>query len=140
MKNRKTFRFHNPLQNGGFSFLEVMVAMSIIAIAITAVFRLQSQSIVMSNEARFYTIAPLLAQKVMAEYDRKPDKETGATGDFGEEYPGYAWKRAVEDIEIEAEAFGEEAEGMKRIEVTVSLDDGKFNYSIRTYRLDTEDE
>jgi prepilin-type N-terminal cleavage/methylation domain-containing protein len=46
----------------GFTLLEVMVAMSIIAIALTAVLGSQSQSVSLASEAKFNTTAPLLAQ------------------------------------------------------------------------------
>ena len=46
----------------GFTLLEVMVAMAIIAIAMTAVLNSQSQSISLASEAKFSTTAALLAR------------------------------------------------------------------------------
>lgn len=122
----------------GFTLLEVMVAMSIIAIVITAVFKLQSQTIIMSNEARFYTTAPLLAQKVMAEYDRNPHGNLSDSGDFGESFEGYGWTRTVEDFEFET--LEEDVEGLKKIDVVVSFNDAKLDYNIRTFRFVQEKE
>ena len=72
----------------GFTLMEVMIAMAILAIALVAVFQLQSQSISMSTDSRFMTTAALLAQSKMVEV------EAGATltnhkedGDFGPDYP-----------------------------------------------------
>jgi general secretion pathway protein I len=54
----------------GFTLLEVMVAMAIIAIAMTAVLNSQSQSISLASEAKFSTTATLLAQMKIAEMSR----------------------------------------------------------------------
>ena len=125
-------------ENRGFTLLEVMVAVSIMAIVLTAVYRLHSQTISMSGSARFYTNAPLLAQRTMSELETKPDEFQGnSSGDYGEEFPGYTWNVQVEDVE--SEELGEAAEDLKRIDVSVTLNDGEFNYSFRTYRLMPED-
>ncbi len=136
------------LSSAGFSLLEVMVAMSIIAIVITAVFRMQSQSIVMNNEARFYVTSPLLAQKVMAEYEKDTDKSENASGVFEEAFSNYSWKRTIEEVEIDSLGEseddtqkpddlgfkGEEVEGLKKIDVTILYNEGELAYGIRTYR------
>lgn len=122
----------------GFTLLEVMAAVSIMAIVLTAVYRLHSQTISMSGSVRFYTNAPLLAQRTMAELETKPDEFQGnSSGDYGDEFPGYAWTVEVEDVE--SEELGEAAKDLKRIDVRVTLNEGEFNYSFRTYRLMPED-
>ena len=82
----------------GFTLMEVMIAMAILAIALVAVFQLQSQSISMSTDSRFMTTAALLAQSKMVEV------EAGSTlvshsedGDFGPDYPQYTWHLEVGD-------------------------------------------
>lgn len=98
-------------KKAGFTLLEVMIAMAILAIALVAVFQLQSQSISMSSESRFMTTASLLAQIKMA------DIEAGASlgnssqkGDFAPDYPEYGWTTQVTDTQIAK---------YKRIEVNV---------------------
>ena len=59
-------------KKAGFTLLEVMVAMSILAMALVAVFHMQSQSISMAGESRFLTTASLLAQSKMAEIEAEP--------------------------------------------------------------------
>lgn len=119
----------------GFTLLEVMVAMSIIAIALTAIFHVQFQTILLNNNARFDITAPLLARSRMARIetllDDIPKEEKG---DFGEKYPGYSWHHLIEDME--SETLGEEVSGrLKKIEVVVSLNEDEFVYRIRAYRL-----
>ncbi len=122
----------------GFTLLEVMAAVSIMAIVLTAVYRLHSQTISMSGSVRFYTNAPLLAQRTISELETKPDDFQGnSSGDYGDEFPGYAWTVKVEDVE--SEELGEAAKDLKRIDVSVTLNDGEFNYSFRTYRLMPEE-
>ncbi|GBC64064.1 prepilin-type cleavage/methylation domain-contai ning protein [Desulfonema ishimotonii] len=119
---------------GGFTLLEVIVAVSIIGIVLVAVFRMQSQTILMNQKARFYTLAPLLAQQALAKVSIRAEKgEISGSGDFGEELPGYAWQASGEDVE--SEALGEAAENLKQIDVTVSFNGDEMTYGFRTYRL-----
>jgi general secretion pathway protein I len=88
-------------KNVGFTLLEVMVAMAIISIVLTAVYKMHGQTLIMSETARFYTLAPMLAQSKMAEFDIKPTKDQdNDSGNFGYEYPGYRWEIAVEETKI----------------------------------------
>ncbi|OQX27716.1 MAG: hypothetical protein BWK80_03760 [Desulfobacteraceae bacterium IS3] len=125
-----------PCSRSGFTLLEVMVAVSIMAIVLVAVYRLHSQTISMNIAAKFYTSAPLLAQGKLAEFEIMPaDKLSSDSGDFGENFPGYYWNVAVEDIE--SEPLGESAKGLKSLDVTVTLNN-EFSYNFRTYRFAEE--
>ena len=53
----------------GFTLMEVMIAMTILAIALVTIFQSQSQSISMSSDSRFMTTASLLAQSKMVELE-----------------------------------------------------------------------
>ena len=74
----------------GFTLLEVMVAMAILAIALVAVLNLQTQSISMANEARLATTASMLAQSKIAEIESIGG--VTSSGDFGEDFPNYRWE------------------------------------------------
>ena len=122
------------LSGQAFTLLEVMVAMSIIAIALTSVFHVQFQTILLNNNARFDITAPLLARSRMAQIEISlKDISTEESGDFGENYPGYSWHHNIEDIE--SETLGEESSRLKRIEVMVSLNNDEYVYRIGAYRL-----
>ena len=98
-------------ENAGFTLLEVMVAMSILAIALVAVFQMQSQSISMSTEARFLTTASLLAQYKMADIESEAALgNRSQKGDFAPDYPDYGWSLNVTDTQLAR---------LKRVEVTV---------------------
>jgi len=122
----------------GFTLLEVMVALGIMAIVLTSVYRLQAQTLSMSLESRFYAQAPLLARSALTRYEETARREQRplATdqGDFGREFPGYAWKITVD--EAPSQALGADiSRDMKRIQVIVTLNGGQFAYGMRTYRF-----
>jgi len=120
----------------GFTLLEVMVAISIMAIVLTSVYKLHIQTISMNNTARFYTTAPLLAQtKIAAIETAKENSEGSESGDFGNDFPGYTWTVTIENIEDESEVLGSTAQDLKKIDVTVYYNAGEFSYGFRTYRM-----
>lgn len=118
----------------GFTLLEVMVALAIIAIALTAVFGSQSQSLTLASEAKFSTTAALLAQSKMAEIEAQQgeDLTSDSGGDFGEEFPGYIWGLSLKD------ATFDEPEGvsdhLKQIDLTISWEENDdYVYRLRLY-------
>ncbi|MHB8908382.1 MAG: type IV pilus modification PilV family protein [Syntrophales bacterium] len=110
---------------GGFTLLEVMIAMAILAITLVTVYQSQSQSISMASSSRFLTTASLLAQARMAEIDAAdPRGLVAANGNFGEEFPGYTWQLEVGEVK--------EIPLLKRIALTVTT--GRMT-THNTYRL-----
>jgi general secretion pathway protein I len=121
----------------GFTLLEVLIAMAIMAIVLVSVYRLHSQTLSMTTANRFYTQAPLLAQSKMAQLETmSADAVSGESGDFGDQFPGYAWSVSSEDVS--SEILGEAAEDLKRIDVTVTLNENEYEYTVRLYRLMSE--
>jgi len=124
----------------GFTLLEVMVSMAIIAITLTAVLGSQSQSVSFATEAKFSTTASLLAQGKMAEAEaRKPEDLYSESGDFGEDFPGYAWEVTVEDV------FFSDPENVSnhliQINVVVSWgEEALYQYPLRRYRFFPQEE
>jgi general secretion pathway protein I len=112
-----------------------MVAMSIIAIAMTAVLNSQSQSISLASEAKFSTTAALLAQSKIAEteWGRRLDL-TSDSGEFGEDFPGYAWQVMVEDVRMDLPE--NVSSHLKQLNVIISWggEEG-YRYRLKTYRF-----
>lgn len=101
----------SAIRKSGFTLLEVMIAMALLAIALLAVFQLQSQSLSMAGEARFKTKAVLLAQMKMADLEATETLSMENTkGDFSPDHSEYAWTAQVTDTQIAK---------LKRIEVKV---------------------
>lgn len=117
----------------GFTLLEMMVALSIIAIVLVSVYRLQSQTILMNIRSRFDTIAPMLAGQKLVETEQDLKDAGSASGDFGDDYPGFAWE--VKVTEVTSEMLGQVAEDMRQIDVKVFFQDESNSYEIKAYRL-----
>ncbi len=105
---RKRKFFHPPFSirdshKGGFTLLEVMIAMAILSISLLVVFQSQSQSISMMAASRATTMLTMLAQSKMAELETANISALeSASGDFGSDYPDYTWVSQVtsEDVQL----------------------------------------
>lgn len=117
----------------GFTLLEVMVAVAILAIALVTLIGSQSQSVSLAALSRFDTTASLLARQKMTEltlagFDGLADGE----GDFGAEFPGYHWQAVVTDLGEDDTGIPDSDGMLKMIEVTVSLAaEADMRYSLR---------
>ena len=119
-------------EDSGFTLLEVMVAIAIIAIVLVSVFRLQGQTIGMNESFRFYTQAPLLANARMSEVLADPGGAGGsATGDFGEAFAGYSWQVDRETIAIDI-TDSDEIE-LEKIDVIITRENGAMTYRLRRF-------
>ncbi|MBN1932901.1 MAG: prepilin-type N-terminal cleavage/methylation domain-containing protein [Desulfobacterales bacterium] len=118
----------------GFTLLEVMAAISIMAIALVSVYKMHTQTIVMANTARFYTTAPFLAQSKISEIESKSDDElSDGSGDFGDKFPQYNYNISINDVE--SELPGNTTNDLKKIDITISYNTDEFIYRLRTYRF-----
>jgi len=88
-------------RTNGFTLLEVMIAISILAIALTVLLGNQGQSLRLAEESRFAFTASLLMREKLAEFTVSEDDLFSTEGDFGEEYPGYFWSVEVNTPDFE---------------------------------------
>ncbi|MCJ7684086.1 MAG: prepilin-type N-terminal cleavage/methylation domain-containing protein [Desulfobacteraceae bacterium] len=120
----------------GFTLLEVMIAVAIIAIALMAVLGSQSQGLSLAGESRFNRTAALLAQGKMAEIEAVKDRRdlNSDSGDFGDEFPGYTWQLSVHEVLFDgAEMISDR---LKQIDLEVSWgSDELYQYRLRLYRF-----
>ena len=120
-------------QKKGFTLLEVMVALSIIAIVLVSVYRMHAQTLSMNNEVRFYVTAPMLAQIKMAEIESESLEDIGDdSGDYGDEFPDYRWNIVIDDVE--STALGNIAKDLKKIDLIISFNNDEFTYNLRAYK------
>jgi type II secretion system protein I len=125
-----------PLTGGraGFTLLEVLAALAVVSVVLTALFSLQRQSASLAERMEFYALAPALAQRVLAERELKgADGLSDQSGDCGADFPGYRYRFEVRDFA--SELSGLELEDLKRIEVAVTREDAGLVYTLRTHRL-----
>jgi general secretion pathway protein I len=118
----------------GFTLLEVLVSLFILAIVLVAVFKLHIQSLSMDNTARFYITAPLLAREKLAVFTAKPlDELAAVSGDFGEALPGYTWRILIDDVE--SESLGSVARRLKKLTVIVVFGPDHYRYETAVFHF-----
>jgi len=88
-------------RKGGFTLLEVMIAMAILAITLVVVFQSQSQSVSMKGSSKAMTTLTLLAQSKMAEFESAEfSRVESSSGEFGPDFPDYSWTCTVSTEEF----------------------------------------
>jgi type II secretion system protein I len=94
---------YNP-QSKGFTLLEVMVAVVIMATVLVTLIGLKNRSMQDVRLAEHITTATLLAKRMMAETisSSKKSQPVEEEGDFPDEesYKGYTWKRTVSKLPL----------------------------------------
>lgn len=118
----------------GFTLLEVMVALAILAITFSALFGSQAQSLSLADEAQFNIHGAALAKAKLAEYESGIAPLENGDGDFGEEFPGYVWKVEVQDVNIDnLPSLADLEKPLKRLDLTVSRDEERLTFSLRCF-------
>lgn len=85
-------------RHAGFTLIEVLVALTVIAFAFVGLLGLHNRNLAMVGRDKELTGAMLLARQLITEMEVKerwPD-----TGTQSGEYAGYKWERDVEDTEL----------------------------------------
>ncbi len=112
-----------------------MFAFSLIAIALTALLSLQTQSLSLAGEAKFSTSASFLAQRKMAEIEMMDISSLSSdSGDFGEDFPEYFWEFEIKTPSIPE--LGEYQERFKQVDLTIYWGENRrYEYNLRMYRF-----
>jgi prepilin-type N-terminal cleavage/methylation domain-containing protein len=99
--------FRNP-KSKGFTLLEVMVAVSIMAMVLVTLLGLQSRTMQDVTQAEHITTATLLAKRMMVDsIVSKKWQPVEEDGDFKDEdnFKDYAWKRTISQIPLFSTVF-----------------------------------
>jgi serine O-acetyltransferase len=109
-------------EDRGFTLLEVMAAVVILAIALLALLHANNQSLLLKARAQNLTTATLLAQEKLSEISLDTASlEDSEEGDFGENFPNWHWTLENEETDIPFDfAEAEEPVGLKKGESTVA--------------------
>lgn len=109
-----------PTDNRGFTLLEVMIAVILIAIALVTLIGSQVQSVAMATGSRFDTVASLLAQWKITELRLQEfDQLNSSSGTFEANYPDFSWQSEVRLLEESETGISESRGLLKLVEVTV---------------------
>ena len=115
--------------------MEVMVALAVVAVALTAIYRMHTQTLFMDTRGRFDTMATMLARQKLADIDTTDLYELmDDKGDFGDLHPGYSWQ--IETDTVTSDLLKDDGPAVKRITLTVGFGDQTFE--LTTYRLSYE--
>ena len=121
-------------KNAGFTLLEVMIAVAIIAIAVVTLLGAQSQSVSLVAGTKFDSMASMLAQWKMSDlllqdFDELADDQ----GNFGEDYPQFYWKVQVTELGEGDTGLKGLGDRLKSLDIMVSSHDSEhMRYSLRT--------
>ncbi|MDU9048339.1 MAG: type II secretion system minor pseudopilin GspI [Candidatus Electrothrix sp. Rat3] len=117
----------------GFTLLEVMVAVAIIAMSFVSLLGSQSQSISIAGISRFETIAAMLAREKLSELQLTGfEQASNSAGQFEDEFTDYSWQADVRELsEDETGIAG--TDGMLKL-VTLEVSRGEDENQIFTVR------
>lgn len=117
-----------------FTLLEVMIAVSIIALSLVTLLGSQSRSLSQATEAQFNIVAPMLASLKLAEAGRGVISATNNEGDFGKEFSGYNWKMEVEDATFDSpESLAKMTKPLQKVALTVLWNETPYSYTLTFY-------
>lgn len=124
----------------GFTLLEIMVAIAIIAIAFTSVLKLHTQTVAMNIGSNFYVKAPLLAQRIISEWETGMATDTAlpAASDSLEDFPGFTFDINHEALVSEDLYSGnpdDNAGLLVEIVCTILYNNGEYRYTSKSLRF-----
>jgi len=94
------------LSLSGFTLLEVLVALAVLAVALVSLLGLQNRNLLLTMQAERLSTATLLAQEMLTRTQLEgPDAARVTSGDFSslhpQQYPEFRWHRTVRPAPIE---------------------------------------
>ncbi len=117
----------------GFTLLEVMIAISILAITVTMLFAFQSQNISLITESQFNTKATLLSGLKIAYLESGKEAIEDGEGEF-DDFPEYSWKLEVNTPTPEDDQLLELlADEMNQVDLTISWGEERYTYTVRFF-------
>ena len=100
----------------GFTLLEVMIALAIIAIALVVILHSHSLSIGRTNQAKNIILSCLLAQKQMADIESLDFSALVSSKGGFEGYPQFSWQRSI---------YETPKEDFKKVVLSIAWDEGE---------------
>jgi general secretion pathway protein I len=132
------FKFHTKLGTRGFTLLEIMVSIAVLAIVMVTLFRLQSGTIRLAGHGKFIRTAPLLAQGQLTALETAlAHGDPGElSGDFPDQFKGYEWSAALEDADFENQEIlsQKQFKNFKKITLEINDPDKNRSYRVTTWR------
>ena len=134
-------RFIKP--DRGFTLLEVLVAMVVMAVTLVTLLHLQSSTVQLAGAGRFTHMVPILARGLLADQVADPSGFTHQSGKFGPEFAGLEWTYVMEDAALNDSVMisDQQLNRLKKIQITISASGTGRTYSLTTWRylVETDD-
>lgn len=128
------FHYRDCGAQTGFTLLEVMVAMAILAIALTAIISSQSRTLFVADANDFAQVSAYLAAGKMADLMQQ-DGDEPAAGEFEKPYTGYTWRaQFTEESTSEIESVKIPG-GLEKVTLHVSDDRRGKHFDVIRYRF-----
>lgn len=120
----------------GFTLIEVMVAVVVLAIGVSSIMYFLAQATKMISTARGVTVQVFLARQVMVDienkYWRRQAQDVQLSGDFGPEFPNYRYEVRI------TEGIDPKLPELQQVDVTVFWNRGGYErpFTLSTYLID----
>lgn len=131
----------HPAGPSGFTLLEILVSMALVALVVVSVFKLQGGTIAMARRCVFYSLAGHLAASAIAGTSGSDFDEASASGDFGDALRGASWQRSIHQWEglegAENAGAGDTVTDARFLRMDLVIEyDGSEAFSLSTWRYD----
>lgn len=126
--------------NGGFTLLEVMIAVAIIAISIATLLGSQAQSVSMAEIARFNITASLLAQMKLSELELVDFTALESeTGTFDEPYDDFQYELEVRSLAEDDSGIPDSDVVLKSVDLVINTtSETQSPYHVRSIIMDNK--
>jgi prepilin-type N-terminal cleavage/methylation domain-containing protein len=114
------FKYH--LRAQGFSLLEVLVAMGVMALVLVTLFRMHGSTLTLAGAGRFQAMIPPAVSQVLASVEVTCAAPDRMSEPFEAAFKGLSWTCVLEDAEFEEplDILSQQSERFKKIQVTVT--------------------
>ncbi len=129
----KAQEYNMKKNHSGFTLLEVVIALAVLAVALVALLTLRNRDIALQAHARHLVTATSLAKQKLEELSRVTEADRQqSSGDFGERHPGYVWNQEMQPTLVPA---------WLEVTVTVSWPEGarQEQVALLTYVPESQD-
>ncbi len=116
--------------------LEILAALAILSIVMIGVYTLQGQTIAMGNSAGFYAEAPMLANRVLSDFDAATAQDRfgdGDSGHFEEPFDGYRWALSIRSGG--GELPDEISRDFVKLEIEIERTEDERTFNLVAYRF-----